>query len=314
MKARKTSFLLIPLFCFILSSCIEFESQELIYDHDEKKDQIRMTLNYKRIFGNLDTGENSQYGPADIATKDNLNQKQISQFESVLDEKRAFFFSNWIFEYNQRGLSEMLIKDKEIPVTAGRFFGKPEKELIRALIKEVKVENAGFYQDKKGRLCAAQTITISNASKIISLTNQILGRQLKERIQEMRDEVNNKIPNSFSMETIDLIDTKVHDDFPFIQIEGNLITLTMVMTQTDQKRIAKSTLKDLPHGTQIEFQDEALLIKIGAKHQGFAKLTKQCFEGYLPNALNHIQENHKKLFIKPRKIDLMLQNFLSGKN
>ncbi len=106
----------------------------------------------------------------------------------------------------------------------------------------------------------------------------------------------------------------MHGGFPFIEIEGNLITLSLVMTPPDQERISKSTLKDLPQGTQIEFQDEALLIKIGSMLERSAKLTKKCFEGYLPNALNQIQEKHKKLLIKPKRIGLTLQAFLSGKN
>ena len=59
MKARKTSFLLIPLFCFILSSCIEFEKQELVYSHDTEKDELRVTLKYQGIFGNLEKGQST---------------------------------------------------------------------------------------------------------------------------------------------------------------------------------------------------------------------------------------------------------------
>ena len=291
---------------------MEFEHQELVYHHDEEKDEIRITLNYQGIFGNLNKGENSQNDPTDIATKDSLNQKQISQLKSVLVQKRAFFFSNWIFEYDARALLVLLSKDK--PTTDGRFFGKPEKELIKALINEVEVENIGFFQDEQGRLCAAQTVKLSNASQIIKMVNKVLDRQVKARIQEMREEVNKKVPNSFTAETVDLIENKVHDGFPFIEVEGNLITLTLVMTPPDQERISKSTLKDLPQGTQIEFQNEALLIKIGSKQEGPAKLTKKCFEEYLPNALNHIQEKHKKLLMKPKRIDLTLKEFLSGKN
>ena len=43
--------LLLLLFSF--SSCIEFEQEKLTYIHDEEKDEIRMTLLYEGIFGNL---------------------------------------------------------------------------------------------------------------------------------------------------------------------------------------------------------------------------------------------------------------------
>lgn len=310
MKAISPTSLVILFICTALSSCIEFENQELIYHHDEEKDEIRMTLNYQGIFGNLDKGQNTQNNPEDMATKDRLNLKQISQLESVLAQKRAFFFSNWIFEYDPRTLSEILTKDK--PTSKGSVFGKPEKELIQSLIKEVKVENVGFYKNEKGQLCAAQTFKISNSSHIIAQANEVLGRQLKARIQEMREERNKKVPSAFTTATIDLIETKVREGFPFIKIQGNLITITLIMTPPDQERISKSTLKDLPKGARIEFQDEALLIKIGTGHAKQSRLSKKCFDGYWPNALNHIQANHKKLMRKPRKVESRLKKFLSG--
>jgi hypothetical protein len=300
--------LLLLLFSF--SSCIEFEQEKLTYIHDEEKDELRVTLTYEGIFGNLDKGQNSQNGPNDLATEDRLNQKQISQLESVLEQKRAFFFSNWIFEYDQRTLSEILTKDK--PTTERSVFGKPEKELIQSLIKEVKVENVGFFRNEKGKLCAAQTLKISNASGIIEQANEVLGRQVKARIQEMREERDRKVPNAFTAATIDLIETRVRDGFPFIKIQGNLITITLIMTPPDQERISKSTLKDLPEGARIEFQDEALLIKIGTRHAQQSRLSKKCFEGYWPNALNHIQANHKKLMRKPKKVESRLKKFLSA--
>jgi hypothetical protein len=193
-------------------------------------------------------------------------------------------------------------------------FGKPEKDLIEALLKNVQIENIGFYEDKEGRLCGAQTLKLSNSSQVISLANRVLGRQLKARLQEMREERNKKVPNSFTSETVDLIEKKTQADFPFIQIEGNLITLNMILTDPDQQRISKSTLTDLPHGTRIEFKDEALLIKIGANQDDQGKLWKECYEGYLPNALNHVLKNHKKLLLNPKKVKQRLQNFLSGTN
>ena len=303
--------LLLLLFSF--SSCIEFENQELIYHHDDEKDEIRMTLRYEGIFGNLKkSGQFASYQktPDDKATPEKLNLLQVEQLASVLNEKQAFFFSNWIFEYKRSALMKMLKKEAERSLA----FGKPEKDLIEALLKNVQIENVGFYEDKEGRLCGAQTLKLSNSSRVISLANRVLGHQLKARLQEMREEKKKKTPSSFTSETVDLIEKKTQTDFPFIQIEGNLITLNMILTDPDQQRISKSTLTDLPHGTRIEFKDEALLIKIGANQDDQGKLWKECYEGYLPNALNHVLKNHKKLLLNPKKVKQRLQNFLSGTN
>ena len=301
-------FLLMPL---LLSSCIEFEKQELVYHHDQEKDEIRMTLRYEGIFGNLKkSGQFVSYQktPEDKATPEKLNQLQIEQLASVLNEKQAFFFNNWLFEYKRVSLKSMLKDEPE-----DKTFGQPEKDLIEALLKNVEIENVGFYKDKDGRLCGAQTLRLSNASKVISLANRVLGRQLKARIANMRKEIENKAKEGFTLETIDLIETKLQGEFPFIQVKGNLITLTMIMTHPDQKRFSESTLKDLPQGARIEFQDEALLVKIGGKKDGSGRLWKKCFEGYLPNALNHIRENHKKLLLKPKKVNQKLSRFLDVK-
>ena len=294
---------------FSVTGCIEFEKQELVYHHDQEKDEIRMTLRYEGIFGNLKkSGQFVSYQktPEDKATPEKLNQLQIEQLASVLNEKQAFFFSNWLFEYKRVSLKAIL-KDKP----EGNTFGQPEKDLIEALLKNVEIENVGFYKDKDGRLCGAQTLKLSHASKVISLANRVLGRQLKARIPEMRKEIENKAKSSFTSETVDLIEKKTQAGFPFIQLEGNLITLTMIMTEPDQRRISKSTLTDLPQGTRIEFQDEALLVKIGGKKDGSGGLWKKCFEGYLPNGLNHVRENHKKLLLNPKKVNQRLKTFLA---
>ena len=290
------------------SGCIEFENQEIVYHHDQDKDEIRMTLNYKGIFGNLKGGQNMQKSPDDKATPEKLNQLQIEQLASVMNEKQAFFFSNWIFEYKRSTLKEMLKNNPD-----DNRFGKPEKDLIEALLKNVDIENVGFYEDKEGRLCGAQTLKLSNSSRVISLANRVLGRQLKARLQEMREEKKKKTPNSFTPETVDLIEEKTQADFPFIQVEGNLITLTMILTEPDQQRISKSTLTDLPQGTRIEFKDDALLVKIGGKNAQVGKLSKKCFEGYLPNALHHVRKNHKKLLLNSEKVNQRLGQFLKSK-
>ena len=104
--------------------------------------------------------------------------------ESVLEQERAFFFSNWIFEYDKRGLSEMLKHEPNKLSSEESPFGLPEKDLIEALIKNVEVRNLGFYLDEKSRLCGAQTLRLSNASQVIAKANAVLGRQLHARIRK----------------------------------------------------------------------------------------------------------------------------------
>ena len=293
--------LLLLLFSF--SSCIEFEREKLTYIHDEEKDELRVTLTYEGIFGNLDKRKNSQNGPYDITTKDTLNQKQIEQLESVLEKKRAFFFSNWIFEYNQNTLKEILKNEEEELATASKVFGKPEKELIKALLDEIEVENVGFYVDAKGRLCGAQTLRLSNASKVIILANKVLGRQLKARLAEMK---------TFSSKTISLIKEKLKEDFPYIRLSGNLLHLSMIMNRADQVKFSENSLTQLPNGIRIEFSDEILSLKCGDKEDESGVVTMKCYNGYQAKALNYIEGKYSKLVFSPKKISAKLNNFLKA--
>ena len=52
--SRLCGFPFLLFLCFGVSSCIEFEREKLTYVHDEKKDELRVTLKYEGIFGNLD--------------------------------------------------------------------------------------------------------------------------------------------------------------------------------------------------------------------------------------------------------------------
>ena len=305
------SFLLLPL-ALCLSSCIEFEEEELVYNHDVKKDEIRMTLRYQGIFGNLARGINTQKNPNDKATADKLNQKQIEDLASVLNGGRAFFFTNWIFEYDRRALSHILKEAKYEPAPEGEVFGKPEKNLIEALMKDVEIENVGFYKDEKGHLCGAQTLKLSNASTVISLANHVITRQMRAKLPDLRKELEENRDKEFSRESLDLMEGKLKGDFPFIQVEGNLIILQLPMVRSDAQRISEDLLKDLPKGARIEFRNEALMIKIGGKEDDHGRLWMKCFDGYLPNALNHVQENHQKLLLKPKKVNQKLRKFLEG--
>ena len=293
--------LLLLLFSF--SSCIEFEREKLTYIHDEEKDELRVTLTYEGIFGNLDKGQNTQNGPDDITTTDNLNQKQIEQLESVLAQKRAFFFNNWIFEYNQNSLNEILKKEENELTTEGKVFGKPEKELIKSLLAEIEIENVGFYLNAKGRLCGAQTLRLSNASKLITMANKVLGRQLKARLPEMK---------KFSPETITLIREKLKDEFPFIRIHGNLLHLSMIMNRDDQMKFSENSLTQLPDGIRIDFSDEILSLKCGGIDDEKGTLSRECFNGYQTNALNYVRKQHSDLLLTKKEVGHHFRTFLSG--
>jgi hypothetical protein len=306
---RLLNFLLL-LLLFSFSSCIEFEKEKLTYVHDEEKDELRATLIYEGIFGNLDKGEYSQKNREDVATHDSLNLLQIDQLESVLKEKRAFFFSNWIAEYSKPSVEKILksiIKGNE----HGKF-GDPEKKLIKLLLKNVEVQNIGFYKNKMGKLCGGQTLKISNISQVIASANEVIQRQIIAHIPHLRKELVENVPSAWSEKTIDLIEKKLKGRFEFIRLEDNLMSFSTIMAEAEQKKLTDSSLKDLPSGARVEFRDESIVILVGSESDEVVQVSKKCFDGYQPNALNYVREQHPNLLLTKKKVDHHFRTFLSG--
>ena len=310
--SRLCGFPFLLFLCFGVSSCIEFEREKLTYVHDEEKDELRVTLTYEGIFGNLDRGEYSQKNRDDVATHESLNQLQIDQLESVLREKRAFFFSNWIAEYSKSSTGKLL--ESIIKGNKHGKFGEPEKILIKLLLQNTEVQNIGFYKNKRGRLCGAQTVKISNISQILPSANEVIQRQIFAHIPQLRDELVKKVPNAWSAKTIDLIEGKLQEEFKFIKLKGNLITFSTIMAEAEQKELNESYLKNLPSGARVEFREEGFDILFGSEKEKFSELSKFCFDGYQPNALNYIEEKHSKLILTSKKVSTKLNEFLNNPN
>jgi hypothetical protein len=301
---------LILFLCLTFSSCIEFEREKLSYIHDVEKDELRVTLTYEGIFGNLDKGEYTQKNRDDVATHESLNQLQIDQLESVLREKRAFFFSNWIAEYSKPSVEKML--KSIIKGNKHGKFGDPENKLIELLHKNVDVQNVGFYKNKVGKLCGAQTVKISNISQVLASANEVIQRQIIAHIPQLRKELEEKTPSAWSQKTIDLIEKKLKNKFEFIQLEGNLMTFSTILAEAEQKKVNEDILKDWPSGTRVKFRDEGIDVKIGGKDEKVGKLSKKCFDEYQSNALNYIEKTHGELLLSPRNIGNQLTNFLNA--
>jgi len=301
---------LILFLCLTFSSCIEFEREKLSYIHDVEKDELRVTLTYEGIFGNLDKGEYSQKNRDDVATHESLNQLQIDQLESVLREKRAFFFNNWIAEYSKPSVEKML--KSIIKGNKHGKFGDPENKLIELLHKNVDVQNVGFYKNKVGKLCGAQTVKISNISQVLASANEVIQRQIIAHIPQLRKELEEKTPSAWSQKTIDLIEKKLESKFEFIQLEGNLMTFSTILAEAEQKKVNEDILKDWPSGTRVKFRDEGIDVKIGGKDDKVGKLSKKCFDEYQSNALNYIEKTHGELLLSPRNIGNQLTNFLNA--
>jgi hypothetical protein len=291
------------------SSCIEFESQELVYRYEEKNDTLLIALKYEGIYGATKAGFDDRSD--DVATDEQLSEQQVTQLESVLAGGRAFFFNNWISEYNRAGCAEVLqkMKDGKGPEMV---FGDPEKKLLRALLDDVKIENIGFYLDENKRLCGVQTMRISHFTKFLRLANEVLSRQFVAKLPELRKEQAEAVKSSFSRESIDLLEKAIKDDHDFLVHEGNQLRLQFPAAKLDYERFEGKTQEDLPEGVRLGFRKGVAIFEMGRLGDEKVVLRKKCFTGYSRNALKYIKAKHPKLLHQSKAVEGISLQFLSG--
>ena len=142
------------------------------------EDVLLVTLSYNGIYGG-DAKRSGKGKKRPAAAK--LDDKEIGQLDAVMKSGgRAFFFSNWIFEFNRWQLEEFLKKK-------GEETGLAEVRLTQLLLNEVEVRNVGFFLDGRGRLCGAQTLRVGNVSGLLGPTNELLTKKLMESVAKKLD-------------------------------------------------------------------------------------------------------------------------------
>ncbi len=145
----------------LLGGCIEFEEQTMVYHHDTENNELRILQVYHGIFGG--DGE------------EGLTDQELDQFQSVFDRDRTFFFANWIFEYDEKGLREAALlpkqKEGETPTADEVVAREAFQKFANLAIESTTVENGGFYMDDQNRLCGWQTVRIKEFSTVLQAAN-----------------------------------------------------------------------------------------------------------------------------------------------
>lgn len=168
-----TRILVLTLFTF-LGGCIEFEDQEIRWSYLPESDEIVATIRYQGIYGG-DGKKKDGEKASGLLTK-----QEIHQLEDVMKGGRAFFFNNWISEFNQKRMQESLDKLEGVPAETGH-------RIIQELLASGEVRNVGFYLDRDDRLCGAQTFRLGNISSILGLTNQLVTEKALAEVQGKLD-------------------------------------------------------------------------------------------------------------------------------
>ena len=163
--------IVLSLIILLLSGCIEFENEEVEWKYLPEEEAIVATLRYQGIYGG-DGKKKEGKKPA----KD-LTEQEVNQLASVMQGGRAFFFNNWISEFNRETLKKGIEKLGDVPDGV-------KSRLLNLMLKEGEVKNVGFYLDEKGRLCGAQTFRLGKMKDVSDLTNELISQEALKHINK----------------------------------------------------------------------------------------------------------------------------------
>ena len=386
-----------------LGGCIEFEDEVVQWRYLPDEDVLLVTLRYEGIYGGDAKRSGKGKGKKKPAAAE-LDDKEIGQLDAVMKGARAFFFSNWIFEFNRGQLEEFLKKK-------GEETGLPQVRLTQLLLKEVEVRNIGFFLDDRGRLSGAQTLRVGNVSGLLGLTNELVAKNLMEAVAKKLDDgqsstsgkkdkgdpgainpmgllkrlervhfeqlrlsgvtkikgryrVNLVDPRenrsfwleeggrSYGYELLEMdykggfarirkngqtaivhlksravvaeVDTEdgvsldtmqawvraAEENFFFVQVGRPGFVLRMPAAEKEFDKFMKKQVEEFPDGISMDYRDGIMEISLGQPGAKEGILRKECFPGYVPNALAHVREKYGLL--KLADVELKLKQFLSG--
>jgi hypothetical protein len=307
-----------------LTSCIQFEREVIQYRHDASADELRMTLNYEGISG----GKGSQ-GLREEASHDprELSARQVEQIESVIKGGRAFFFENWIFEYDRSSIRKALkeLSDGELE-HENILVGVPEKKFLQISLEEIELTNLGFYLNENKRLCGTQTLVIKRFSKFLETTNEMIRRQVVHGIECQLAKVESgkfKPKDAPSAESTALLITACKKKHDFLLMKKGRLVVRVPLGKREYLEFKKEILgkkpnsdepndQHLPTGIAVNYKNKMLTLALGDEKQEGPRLTKKCHSGYFDNALRYLRTNHPEFLGQEAEIASAAKRFLTG--
>ena len=107
---------------------MEFEDQEIRWRYLPENDVLVATLRYQGIYG----GKEDKKRPLE-----SISKKQAQQLASVMEVERAFFFNNWISEFNRAAFEQKLSESDQVHPSI-------QSKLFKLLLQEIKVVKDQF--------------------------------------------------------------------------------------------------------------------------------------------------------------------------
>jgi len=277
-----------PLFLLtLLTGCLEFAKQTMIYHYDKATDTLRIFQDYHGIFGADAKGQPGE----------GLSVQEQDQLESVLRGQRTFFFSNWIFEYNRERVEEQL---RELKIPEKRAELKlPEAglvsldKLLRLLHENVRVENGPFYFDAGKRLSGVQYLTVTRCSAVIAAANEFAPHFIKTQAEE------ENLPEEEKAARLRFAGHSV----AVVHLEGNALTGRWPMSRRRYDQDFGPSANDAANlaeareaGLSFSFSDDVVTWKLGKPADAVTRLTLSfSTNDYVPNLVGPVERRHALL-------------------
>jgi len=239
----------------LLPGCLEFKSQTMTYQYDKKTDVLRIFQNYMGII--------ATESKASHDAGEQISDKEKSQLESVINGQRTFFFSNWVYEYDQANYKEMRAelktpKDQDEAELSPEGLAKMEK-VLDAMLKNIRVENGPFYLDSNKQLSAVQYVTISNCSAVMTAINDFAPYLLKEMMNDASSESEKALVANFLKSAQSLV-----------QFEDNALTIRWPISRDEYDKAFGNEsddpemLADLKRaGFKTSFANDGISLRLG---------------------------------------------------
>ena len=180
-----------------LTSCLEFDGQEVYFQHDEAADRIDVLLIYRGLY-------------AESRSDEDKLKKAVQDLDSALQTGEFCFWNNWPLQVD-------LTRDIKAPK--------------KALAEHVAVENGGLFTDPTGVLCAWQFVRVTEAKAFLQKVNTLLELAVQASLVtgiQLRGK--NKKP---SRDTREFVREFLREDEPLLVLEGNRLALTIPFAQED---------------------------------------------------------------------------------
>ena len=171
---------------FILSSCVDFDGQEIHIRYDHHQDRLDALIIYRGL-----------------CASDDDTQKALEQLAEVYAKHRFFILDNWLGEFDIDALATS------------------ERKFERALSQQVTIRSSPIWLDGEGRPCGYQLVRITKVSMLLDEANTEFAKYLLTE-----EGLKNFVPDEMDPDSLKLLRDAATRRYRFFAFHGSAFTFS----------------------------------------------------------------------------------------